>query len=41
LSYDLTISKLDKASIKPKTFELSLIFRGIKEPTQIIPCPWK
>ena len=41
LSYDLTISQLDKASIKPKTFELSLIFRGIKEPTQIIPCPWK
>ena len=41
LSYDLTISKLDKATIKPKTFELSLIFRGIKEPTQIIPCPWK
>ena len=41
LSYDLTISKLDKASIRPKTFELSLIFRGIKEPTQIIPCPWK
>ena len=41
LSYDVTISKLDKASIKPKTFELSLIFRGIKEPTQIIPCPWK
>ena len=41
LSYDLTISELDKATIKPKTFELSLIFRGIKEPTQIIPCPWK
>jgi len=41
LSYDVTISKLNQASIKPKTFELSLIFRGIKEPTQIIPCPWK
>lgn len=41
LSYDVTVSKLNKASIKPKTFELSLILRGIKEPTQIIPCPWK
>jgi len=41
LSYDVTISKLNKAAIKPKTFELSLILRGIKEPTQIIPCPWK
>jgi type IX secretion system PorP/SprF family membrane protein len=41
LSYDVTISKLDQASIKPKTFELSLIYRGIKEPTRTIPCPWK
>ncbi len=41
LSYDLTISKLDQASMKPKTFELSLIYRGIKEPTFGIPCPWK
>lgn len=41
LSYDVTISKLDQASIKPKTFELSLIYRGTKEPTQTIPCPWK
>ncbi len=41
LSYDATISKLDQASIKPKTFEISLIYRGTKQPTQIIPCPWK
>jgi len=41
LSYDVTISKLNKAAIKPKTFELSLIFRGSKDPKQIIPCPWK
>lgn len=41
LSYDVTVSKLDQASIQPKTFELSLIFRGTKEPTAIIPCPWK
>jgi type IX secretion system PorP/SprF family membrane protein len=41
LSYDVTISKLREATNKPKTFELSLILRGIKEPTNIIPCPWK
>jgi len=41
LSYDVTISKLREATIKPKTFELSIILRGIKEPINIIPCPWK
>jgi len=41
LSYDVTISKLREATMKPKTFEISLILRGIKEPTAIIPCPWK
>src|SRR6266404_2449703 len=41
LSYDVTVSKLREATMKPKTFELSLIIRGIKEPTAIIPCPWK
>jgi len=41
LSYDITISKLNKASIRPETVELSLIFRGTKQPAQIIPCPWK
>ena len=41
LSYDVTTSKLNSAAIKPKTFELSLIFRGTKDPKQIIPCPWK
>jgi len=41
LSYDVTISKLREATMKPKTFELSLILRGIKEPTAVIPCPWK
>jgi type IX secretion system PorP/SprF family membrane protein len=41
LSYDVTISKLREATNKPKTFELSLILRGITEPTNIIPCPWK
>ena len=41
LSYDVTISKLREATIKPKTFELSIILRGIKEPINVIPCPWK
>jgi type IX secretion system PorP/SprF family membrane protein len=41
LSYDVTISKLREATMKPKTFELSIIIRGVKEPTNIIPCPWK
>ena len=41
ISYDVTISKLDQASIKPKTFELSLIYRGTKDSPFGIPCPWK
>ncbi|HEV8505883.1 MAG TPA: PorP/SprF family type IX secretion system membrane protein [Chitinophagaceae bacterium] len=41
LSYDVTISKLNQASIKPKTFELSLIYRGTKDTPFGIPCPWK
>ena len=41
LSYDLTVSKLRDTPKKPNTWELSLIIRGIKEPTNTIPCPWK
>ena len=41
LSYDITISKLNQAARKPKTWELSLILRGIKKPSGVIPCPWK
>jgi len=49
LTYDVTVSKLDQASSKPKTFELSLIIRGISKPGALncppwkgeIPCPWK
>ena len=41
LSYDWTISKLREANPVPKTFELSIIVRGITKPTGIIPCPWK
>lgn len=41
LSYDATISKLNAASQKPKTWELSLIVRGRNKPNMVIPCPWK
>jgi type IX secretion system PorP/SprF family membrane protein len=41
LSYDWTISKLRHASPKPKTFEFSVILRGITNPSGVIPCPWK
>jgi type IX secretion system PorP/SprF family membrane protein len=40
-SYDWTISKLRQASPKPKTFEISIILRGVKNPSAVIPCPWK
>lgn len=40
-SYDATISKLREAKRKPNTFEFSLILRGVKDPSGIIPCPWK
>jgi type IX secretion system PorP/SprF family membrane protein len=41
LSYDLATSSLTQASRKPDTWELSLILRGTKETSRIIPCPWK
>ena len=41
LSYDVTISKLNQATEKPKTWELSLIVRGRNKPSYVIPCPWK
>ena len=40
-SFDITTSKLKYADPRPKTFELSLILRGTKNPIDIIPCPWK
>jgi len=40
-TYDLTTSKLNQAQRKPNTWELSVVLRGIKEPTGVIPCPWK
>jgi Bacteroidetes-specific putative membrane protein len=39
-SYDITISKLSQATRKPNTSELSIILRGIKRPSKVIPCPW-
>jgi len=41
VSYDLTVSKLNQATRKPNTFEVSIILRGSKGPSGIIPCPWK
>ena len=41
VSYDLTVSKLNQATRKPNTFEVSIILRGTKGPSGIIPCPWK
>lgn len=41
LSYDVTTSKLNQATDKPNTWELSLIIRGRSKPTYVIPCPWK
>lgn len=41
ISYDATISKLRIAPRQANSFELSLILRGTKPSTQVIPCPWK
>ena len=40
-SYDVTTSKLNESARKPSSVELSLIFRGSREPSKNIPCPWK
>jgi len=41
VSYDLTTSKLNQATRRPNTWELSVILRGSRKPTGVIPCPWK
>jgi len=41
LSYDLTISKLNEAARRPNSWEVSLILRGVRKPSGVIPCPWK
>lgn len=40
-SYDMTTSKLNTASKKPNTWELSLIIKGKKRLTYEVPCPWR
>ncbi len=40
VSYDITISKLNQAARKPNTSEVSIILRGTKKPSGVIPCPW-
>jgi type IX secretion system PorP/SprF family membrane protein len=41
LSYDVTTSGLNTANARPKTFELSLIFRGQGQGRGDIPSPWR
>lgn len=41
VSYDVTTSKLNQAARKPSTWELSIILRGARKPSGVIPCPWK
>ena len=41
LSYDFTISKLNDAARRPNTWEMSLILRGERRASGVIPCPWK
>jgi len=41
LSYDWTLSKLRHTNPRTKSFEVSIILRGAKDPSGIIPCPWK
>jgi len=41
ITYDVTVSKLSQASIKPKTWELCIILRGYDRDTRIMWCPWK
>lgn len=41
ISYDITTSKLNEAARKPNTWEFSMILRGARKPSGVIPCPWK
>lgn len=41
VSYDITTSKLNQAARKPSSWEISIILRGTRKPTEVIPCPWK
>ncbi len=39
-SYDITMSKQNKGPYTPRSFELSIMFRGFRK-DGVIPCPWK
>lgn len=41
ISHDITTSKLNDAARRPNTWEISMILRGTRKPSGIIPCPWK
>ncbi|RYD99043.1 MAG: type IX secretion system membrane protein PorP/SprF [Sphingobacteriales bacterium] len=41
VTYDVTMSKLRSASPRASTWELAIIYRGVREPTKLIYCPWK
>jgi type IX secretion system PorP/SprF family membrane protein len=40
-TYDITISKLNEAAIRPNTYEVSMILRGGAKKIGFIPTPWK
>lgn len=40
-TYDITVSKLNEAAIRPHTYELSMILRGGSKRVGFIPTPWK
>jgi type IX secretion system PorP/SprF family membrane protein len=41
LTYDITTSKLNQTTMKHNTWEVSLILRGTRKTSGVIPCPWK
>ena len=41
ITYDVTLSKLKSASPRPNTWEVCVIYRGIREPSRLLYCPWK
>lgn len=41
VTYDITTSKLNQATRKPNSWEVSMILRGKRRPSRAIPCPWK
>lgn len=41
VTYDITTSKLNQAARNPNSWELSMILRGARKASGVIPCPWK